>query len=133
MAQIVLDEHISRRRVLVPLTRWNTVQRLPDLRPDEVIKDDRVPMLLRQLRQPTFVTIDGGFWHRRLCDSRFCILYFPLTAREQAQIPDLLRRLLRLPEFRTRAARMGNVARVSPAQIDYWHLGSETVQRLVWP
>jgi hypothetical protein len=43
--------------VLLLIARWITVQRLRDLRPDQVIKDDRVPALLRELRQPTFVTI----------------------------------------------------------------------------
>jgi len=133
MSQIILDDQLFDLEVLIPLARWITVQRLRDLRPGEVIKDDRVPVLLRQLRQPTFVTIDMGFWDAGLRDTRYCILCFPLRNNEQYKLPRLLRRLLRLPEFRTKAVRMGKVARVSPTRIEYWQLGDERVHGLSWP
>ena len=114
MSQIILDDQLFDLEVLVPIARWITVQRLRDLRPGEVIKDDRVPVLLRQLRQPTFVTIDMGFWNRGLRDARYCILCFPLRNDKQYELSGLLRRLLRLPEFRTKRARMGKVAQVRP-------------------
>jgi hypothetical protein len=133
MSQIILDDQLFDLEVLVPIARWITVQRLRDLRPGEVIKDDRVPGLLRQLRQPTFVTIDMGFWNRGLRDARYCILCFPLRNEKQYELPGLLRRLLRLPEFRTKAARMGKVAQVSPTHVEYWQLGDERLQRLIWP
>ena len=47
MSQIVLDDQLFDVEVLVPLARWITVQRLRELRPSEVIKDERVPALLR--------------------------------------------------------------------------------------
>ncbi len=133
MSQIILDDQLFDLEVLVPLARWITVQRLRDLRPGEVIKDERVPVLLRQLPQPTFVTIDMGFWNVRLRDTRYCILCFPLRNDEQQTLPDLLRRLWRLPEFSSKAARMGKVARVSQAQVDFWQLGDEQSHRLTWP
>lgn len=130
MSQIILDDQLFDLEVLIPIARWTTVQRLRDIRPGEVIKDDRVPMLLRQLRRPTFVTIDMGFWSRDLCDARYCVLCFPLRNEEQHEIPRLLRRLLGFTEFHTRAARMGKVARVSLARIEYWQLGDEQLHRL---
>lgn len=133
MSQIILDDQLFDLEVLVPLARWITVQRLRDLRPGEVIKDERVPVLLRQLPQPTFVTIDMGFWNVRLRDTRYCILCFPLRNDEQQTLPDLLRRLWRLPEFSSKAARMGKVVRVSQAQVDFWQLGDEQSHRLTWP
>ena len=33
-----------------------------------------LPVLLRQLRQPTFVTIDMGFLRKGLWDIRYCVL-----------------------------------------------------------
>jgi hypothetical protein len=51
VSQIILDEQIFDTDVLIPLTKWITAQRLRDVRPDQVIKDERVPMLLRELRQ----------------------------------------------------------------------------------
>jgi len=62
MSQIILDDQLFDLEVLVPIARWITVQRLRDLRPGEVIKDDRVPVLLRQLRRT------------HLCDDRHGIL-----------------------------------------------------------
>jgi len=133
MSQIILDDQLFDLEVLVPIARWITVQRLRDLRPGEVIKDDRVPVLLRQLRQPTFVTIDMGFWNRGLRDASYCTLCFPLRNDKQYELPGLLRRLLRLPEFRTKRARMGKVAQVRPTHIEYWQLGDEQLHRLIWP
>ena len=129
MSQIILDDQLSDLDVLVPIARWMTVQRLRDLRPHEVIKDERVPMVLRQLPQPTFVTIDTGFWNRRLRDRRYCILCFSLRNDEQQQLPGLLRRTLRLLEFRTKAARMGKVAQITTAGINYWQLGECCTRR----
>ena len=133
MSQIILDDQLFDLEVLVPIARWITVQRLRDLRPGEVIKDDRVPVLLRQSRQTTFVTIDMGFWNRGLRDASYCILCFPLRNDKQYELPRLLRRLLRLPEFRTKRARMGKVAQVRPTHIEYWQLGDEQLHRLIWP
>ncbi len=130
MSQIILDDQLFDLEVLVPIARWSTVRRLRDLRPNEVIKDDRVPVLLRQLRQPTFVTIDMGFWNRGLRDSRYCILCFPLRNDEQGELPGLLRSLFRLAAFRTKAARMGKVARVRRQMVEYWQLGDEELHRI---
>jgi len=90
-----------------------------DLRPGEIIKDDRIPLLLRELKQPTFITIDVGFWNNNLVDPNYCILYFALQGHQQAQIPDLLRQLLHQQEFKTKANRMGKIAKVSTTSIDY--------------
>ncbi|HFD39230.1 MAG TPA: hypothetical protein ENJ31_05200 [Anaerolineae bacterium] len=129
MSQIILDDQLFDLEVLVPIARWSTVRRLRDLRPNEVIKDDRVPVLLRQLRQPTFVTIDMGFWNRGLRDPRYCILCFPLRNDEQGELPGLLRSLFHLTAFRTKAARMGKVARVRRQMVEYWQLGDEELHR----
>lgn len=133
MSQIILDDQLFDREVLIPIARWITVERLRNLRPGEVIKDERVPVLLRQLRLPTFITIDMGFWDRTLVDARYCILCFPLRNEEQDQLPQLLRRLLKLPEFHTKATRMGKVARISTSRIDYWRLADEQMYNLAWP
>ena len=66
MSQVILDDQLSQSEVLQPLDEWISVQRLRDLRPHELILDDRIPEILLTLRQPTFVTIDRGFWDKRL-------------------------------------------------------------------
>jgi len=82
------------------------------------------------LRTPTFITIDRGFWDRRLCHPDYCILYFDRAKNEQQLLPGQLRRLFRLPEFRTRAARMGKVASVRQDAVSYWEFGASHVAKL---
>lgn len=133
MSQIILDDQLSDLDVLIPIARWTTVQRLRDLRPLEVIRDERVPALLRELTQPTFVTIDMGFWDRGLVHSRYCVLCFPLRNDEQERLPAFLRRLFNLPGFRTKAERMGKVARVSESHVEFWQAGDAYLHILAWP
>jgi hypothetical protein len=111
------------------LETWISAVRLQTLRPGEHILDDRVPEILRTLKKPTFVTIDQGFWNRRLCHPGYCILYFEFTTAEQQKLPALLRQLFRLPEFCTRAARMGKVARVEAEIVTYWEAGEKNSRR----
>jgi len=91
MSQIILDEHLGRSQVLQPIQHWKTAKRIQDLRPGEVVKDDRLPTILIHLEKPTLVTIDGGLWKKRFCDRRYCILYFSILDTQQNQIPSLLR------------------------------------------
>ena len=128
MSQIVLDDQLAANEVLAPFRRWFSVRRLQELRPTELILDDRVPELLLSLRQPTFVTIDRGFWNRRLCNPKYCVLYFALRDDQQEQLPGLLRELLRVPEFRTRRERMGKVARVSTHRVAFWQFRAPRLQ-----
>jgi hypothetical protein len=132
VSQFVLDDQLDADVVGAEIARWTTARFVRDIRPGEVIKDDRVPTLLHTLRMPTLVTIDGGFWKRNRRSRRYCILYFRLDADEQREIPPLLRRLVRLPEFRTRAARMGKVARVSREGVRWWQLGEPVERSVHW-
>jgi hypothetical protein len=125
MSQIILDEHLGRNQALHPIQHWITAKRIQDLRPGEVIKDERLPTILIHLIKPTLVTIDAGLWKKRYCDRRYCILYFAILDIQQNQIPALLRRVLRLKDFKTKAARMGKVARVTFTHVSYWQLGDE--------
>jgi hypothetical protein len=133
MSQIILDDQLFDLEVLLPIARWTTVSRLRDLRPTEVIKDERVPVLLRQLRQPTFVTIDLGFWRKEWRDAKYCLLCFALRNDEQHRLPGLLRALLKLPEFHSKATRVGKVARISFSRIDCWRLDDELLHKWAWP
>jgi hypothetical protein len=130
MSQLVLDDQLDVQVIVPALEGWITAVRLQNLRPTEHILDDRVPEILRTLKTPTFVTIDHGFWSRRLCHPGYCILYLNLAKDEQERLPDLLRRLFRLPEFRTRAVRMGKVARIRQETVTYWEAGEKKVLSL---
>jgi len=132
MSQIIVDEQLGITEVLLPLRRWITAQKIESLRPFEVIKDDRVLQILWEFKRPTFVTIDSGFYDKHHCDKRYCLIYFVLTPLEQNQLPDLLRRLLRLPEFKTRTVRMGKVVRVSKTGVRYWQLSDDKEHKFEW-
>ena len=95
MSQLVRDDQLDVQIILPALAGWLTAVRLQELRPDEHVLDDRVPEILRTLSTPTFVTIDHGFWNRRLCHSVFCILYFDLGKDGQEVLPALEVRLRR--------------------------------------
>jgi len=133
MSQLILDNDLNLRVVLEPIKKWITAQRLHDLRPGERILDDRVPEILLTLKQPTFVTIDHGFWKQELCNPGYAILYFALRDSDQELLPGLLRSLLRRPEFHNRASRMGKVARVGTTRVDYWEFQRPELQQVAWP
>jgi hypothetical protein len=132
MSQLILDDQLKALQVLRPLRKWITVQRLRDLRPNQQILDDRVPQILWTLKQPTFVTIDHGFWKRSLCHPDYTILVFALRDDQQILLPGLLRALLRRQEFRTRKNRMGKVARISTTAIDYWEFPGKVLRHIDW-
>lgn len=120
---IVLDEQLLGRGIEHDIARWyrGSVQFITDLRPHSVIKDDAIPTLLRQQSQPTFVTInERDFWQRLPADARYCVVCFVLSDAQTREIPFSLRALLRRPEFRTKAQRMGKVIRVTRGEISYY-------------
>lgn len=57
---IVLDEELQGLGLERAISSWyrGTVLLIKALRPGTVIKDEAIPALLRQVRQPTFVTIN---------------------------------------------------------------------------
>jgi hypothetical protein len=120
---IVLDEELQGLGLDAAIARWyrGSVLVVKQLRPGTVIKDEAIPTLLRRADQPTFVTINhGDFWRRIPAESSFCLVCFKLTADQAPEIPVMLRRLLRVPEFRTKRERMGKVASVGRRGIQYY-------------
>jgi hypothetical protein len=132
MSQLILDDQLDVSEVLPSLRKWISAGRLKDLRPAELIRDDRVPEILRTLRSPTFITIDHGFWNARLCHPGYCVLYLALRDDQQHLIPALLRALLRRAEFRSRSNRMGKVVRVGPKAVPYWEFERRGLQSIKW-
>jgi hypothetical protein len=130
MSQLILDDQLDITEILPPLRKWITARRLQDLRPGELIRDDRIPEILMRLKSPTFVTIDKGFWDSRLCHPKYCILFFALRDDQQSLVPGLLRALFRRAEFSTRSKRMGKVARVSSKAISYWQFQQPGLQTM---
>lgn len=132
---IILDEQLKHANLEEQIVQWyrGRVINITALRPGTVIKDDAVPLLLRQVTDPIFVTINTtDFWEQIGTGREYCIICFPLTDDRVGEISELLRRLLRLPEFRTKQTRRGKVARVSQRQIQYYAHPSHEIHALTW-
>ncbi len=120
---IVLDEQLLGRGIEHDIARWyrGTVQFITNIRPNTVIKDDAIPMLLRHLSQPAFVTINShDFWQRVPGDPRYCMVCFALSDAQATDIPQALRVLFRQTECRTKARRMGKIIRITSAEISFY-------------
>jgi hypothetical protein len=132
---IVLDEQLQGLELEEAVARWyrGAVFVVKKLRPGMVIKDEAIPTLLRQLKQPTFVTINSmDFWRRVPADHAYCIICLELPTAQVKEIPVLLRQLLRLPEFKTKKARRGKVVLVRERRLQYYSPHEKLVHILRW-
>ncbi|CAG0945559.1 hypothetical protein ANRL1_02432 [Anaerolineae bacterium] len=120
---IVLDEEIYDLELAARIAVWyaGRVISITTLRPKTIIKDDIIPTLLCSASRPTFVTINGSdFWRIVSADPRYAIVCVDLPAWRVMEIPDWLQRALRMPDFRSKHARMGKVIRLRPSHIEYY-------------
>ena len=130
---IVLDEQLLGRGLDTAIAAWyrGNVLFITELRPGTVIKDDTVPTLLQQQRRATFVTINASdFWQKVSLGPNFCLVCVALPDTQADSIPLLLRRLFRHPEFRTKASRMGKVARLTLTTASYYTWNDPAVRML---
>ncbi len=125
---IVVDENIHSREILASIADWyrGQVISVTQLRPGSVIRDDAIPGLLQQLNRPTFVTTNvDDFWQIVTPHAGYCIVCLSLPRERNQDAPEMLRALLALPVFRTKALRMGKVVRVSLTIVQYYERGRE--------
>lgn len=120
---IVVDENLHSQRIMDALATWHVGQvvSVTTLRPKSLIKDDAIPALLRKAAHPTFITINvTDFWRKVESHRDYCIVAVGLPKERAHEVPELVRRLFRHPDFKTNASRMGKVARLTPEQIQYY-------------
>jgi hypothetical protein len=132
---IVLDEQIRGSSIAQSIATWyvGQVVAITALRPKTVIEDDSLPTLLRTASHPTFVTINvADFWRTVPADPHYAVVCIDLPAWHVSEITDWLRRLFRVPIFKTKAMRMGKVARLRPSQIEYYE-ANWRLQTPEWP
>jgi hypothetical protein len=102
------------------------------LRPNSVIKDDAIPMLLLRTREPIFVTLNVfDFWRRVAAHHGYGIITLNWSQTRVLDAIPFLQRLLRLPTFRTKASRLGKVFRLTPTHIEYYE-SDRQVHTLTW-
>ncbi len=130
---IVLDEHLLGLSIDRAIASWyaGKVCSITELRPNTVIKDEAIPLLLREAKQPAFVTCDvAGFWRKIVPHRRYCIICFAIPEERWRFIPTLLRRLFRTEGFRTKKERMGKVALVTTTTVRFYAVHQPSVQEL---
>jgi hypothetical protein len=126
----VLDENIleSQRRLL---GSWRiSVRQIGQELGRKGMADEEIVPFLLTLRRPTLFTRDLGFYERRLCHSRYCLV---ILAVRQYEVAHFVRQLLHHPDFHTQAKRMGTVIRVMHGGCVVWRLHAERERRLRWP
>lgn len=132
---IIVDEGIHAKSLMAAIADWypGQVTSITALRRGSIIKDDSIPALLRTVNEPTFITINvSDFWLQVEANRRYCLMAFDLPKERAREIPTLLRQLLQLPEFKTKAARMGKVVRITPSMIEFY-TSRDQIQTLVLP
>lgn len=120
---IVLDEQLDDPQLSRTIDRWykGQVINIKQMRPYTVILDDAVESLLLRLKQPTFVTINyTDFWKVIPAHQGYCVVCLKLSVERFWDVPDRLRKILRLPEFNTKAKRMGKVISVTDSQVSFY-------------
>ena len=125
----ILDENINEsQRQLLRSWRIRVRQIGVDSSRKGIQDDEIIPFLLTRLR-PTLFTRDMGFYHRKFCHTRYCIVCLGVSRYEVAVF---VRRVLRHPDFDTQAKRMGRVIRVSAAGLHVWRLHAEQEVFVPW-
>ena len=133
---IVLDENLLVLRLDNPIAAWypGRVCSIIELSPGMIIKDESISQLLQRSKGATFVTTNvPDFWRRIQAHKRYGITCLSLPNERLRLVPELLRRLLHTPEFKTKAARMGKVIRARRRQIQYYTTNSSRKYALPWP
>src|SRR5437667_8117983 len=93
------------------------------------MKDAEIVSLLHRLDRPTFFTLDGDYYNRRLCHEGYCLVHLDV---DEDQVADYVRRVLRHRTLNTRAKRMSWVIRALLTGLTYWRLHDEEEGYLSW-
>ena len=94
------------------------------------LQDQDIIPLLHRRHGTTFFTQDEDFFKEALRHAAYCLVFLDVRADDAAFF---VRSLLRHPRFKTKANRMGIVARVHPDGIAFWQRNRPTLQRVGWP
>lgn len=93
------------------------------------LKDTEIIPLLLRLRSPTFFSLDSDFYKRKLCHSRYCLVFVDVDQYEAATF---IRRFLSHSEYKTKNKRKGRVIRISHIGISVWRLHAEEEAFFGW-
>ena len=126
----ILDENISESQRALLRSRRIALRQIGQGLGRKGMKDDEIISLLHQLDRPTFFTLDGDFYDRRLCHEGYCLVHLDV---EEETAADYIRRLLRYRELNTKAKRMGRAIRLMPSGLTFWGIHQKQENALSWP
>jgi hypothetical protein len=120
---IILDHNIPENQV-EQLRRWRIHFRQIGFEVGRPEWDDQQEILryLHAIKLSIFFTRDSGFFRARLSHANYCLVVLTVPVLETAFY---IRKLLRHPDFRTRAKRNGKVLKVSTDRIAVWKIGQQ--------
>lgn len=125
----ILDENIIENQYQL-LRSWRiAVRQIGQGISRKGIQDDEIIPFLLTLPRSTFFTRDLGFYDRRLCHRRYCLVSLAVDKYESA---NFVRRLSNHPGFNSQAKRMGTALRLSSRGIQIWGLDAENEDALQW-
>jgi hypothetical protein len=106
---IILDEHLNGPEILAGFDWYpGTVHTLQQLAGFVGASDELIPALLRRNRDCIFITINvRDFWEATDGEPRCCIVAVEVVSGRALALPVLVRRLLRVPKFSSKAGRRG--------------------------
>jgi hypothetical protein len=120
---IVLDEQLEDPRIATAIERWypGKVINIREARRNSEILDDAVPTILHRFKSPTFVTTNfRDFWRKIEAHSGYCVVCINLPINRSLEVPDILRDLLKLPEWSSKRKCMGKVIAISAGRVRYY-------------
>jgi hypothetical protein len=93
--------------------------------------DDQQEILrfLHASKQITFFTRDLGFFRSSWSHANYCLVTLTVPVLETAHY---ISKLLRHPQFNTRAKRNGKVIRVSTKNINFWDIRRQRPNSALW-
>jgi len=125
----LLDENI-RQDQGIQLRQWRIkFRRLVIDLEHPGIKDPQIIPVLHRLKDPIFFTHDQDYFHRELVHASYCLVWLDVFDGDAASF---IRSFLRHRLFKTRAQRMGTVARVHPGGIQFWSRHKSALSKAPW-
>jgi hypothetical protein len=125
----ILDENVPESQRALLRSRRVALRQIGQDLGRKGMKDHEIISLLHQLNRPTFFTLDGDFYDRRLCHEGYCLVHLD---DEEEMVAEYVRRLLRHRELNTRAKRLGRVIRVLPTGLALWRIHQDQEGHLSW-
>jgi len=129
--QILLDENMD-RKVKAFLQSWITAGQIGHEVGRLAMQDEEIiPRLLLEVKRATLLTHDERIYRRERPHAGYCLVIVPeLPAIETVA---LVRRLFKMPGFRTIKERMGKVVQLTPHSVRWKDLHKAKEQAQLWP